>query len=717
MARMNIVRFCCAAGVLGFALNACAATEAIESWETETGQLPARPTDGSVTAPTNMTLFLLIGQSNMAGRAPVKAEDRVPVPRAYALDRDDKWTPAAAPLHYDRKNAGVGPADGFVRAYLAAHPGETVGLVPCAVGGSGMITWVPEGTGKAGANFRRALARAKVAQANGRFAGILWHQGETDAARPDADARLACYADRFAAMVARLRAELNDPELPVVTGEIGRFIKPRKDGRSVPDLFNPIVRALPARVAQCVCVSSEGLCALKDDLHFNRDAALELGRRYHEAYAQLRKGAGCVYQTGDWTLGVRDARTQADFEIARPDFVNVKDEAMVLKTKDPAVYPWSRALREKSNDPLHWGWVAGTRLAAIKAFECTTRFALVPESLRLRKADGTPLEEGKDFESERTWGAVARLATGRIGSNETVYADYTYAKQRIDRIVKRADGTFALRRGEPAASYPIPPATASGETSVATVWTDAQTKKLEDRNVFPTCETAYPQPSYAPGAHPAEKLLPKTLAKLRGGGHVRVLAWGDSVTDGGYLPERDRWQFQFTERLRARYPKAKIELVSCGWGGRSSDSFLSAGAGHPFNYREKVLGAKADLCVMEFVNDCGKSREAVFKSYGGILADFRAQGTEWCILTPHYTRADWMGLASQKRCDDDPRPYVHAVRTFCAEKGVALADASRIWGRLWRQGIPYKTLLVNDINHPNAQGMGYFADALMALFP
>lgn len=47
---------------------------------------------------------------------------------------------------------------------------------------------------------------------------------------------------------------------------------------------------------------------------------------------------------------------------------------------------------------------------------------------------------------------------------------------------------------------------------------------------------------------------------------------------------------------------------------------------------------------------------------------------------------------------------------------VGLADASLRWGPLWRQGIPYSTLLVNAINHPNAQGVKLFANALMALY-
>jgi len=76
-----------------------------------------------------------------------------------------------------------------------------------------------------------------------------------------------------------------------------------------------------------------------------------------------------------------------------------------------------------------------------------------------------------------------------------------------------------------------------------------------------------------------------------------------------------------------------------------------------------------------------------------------------------------MGLDRERDIDDDPRGYVKGLREFAARRGVALADASRRWGRLWRQGIPYTTLLGNAINHPDARGMEMFADALLALFP
>jgi hypothetical protein len=56
------------------------------------------------------------------------------------------------------------------------------------------------------------------------------------------------------------------------------------------------------------------------------------------------------------------------------------------------------------------------------------------------------------------------------------------------------------------------------------------------------------------------------------------------------------------------------------------------------------------------------------------------------------------------------------LRVFAAKHNVALADAARRYGRLWRQGIPYSTLMLNSINHPDARGIKIFADALMELF-
>lgn len=244
------------------------------------------PSEKPVEAPKNMTLFLLAGQSNMAGRAPVPEADLQPLERTYKLNRDGRWVPATSPLHFDRAAAGMGPANGFAKAYLAAHPDETIGLVPCAVGGSGMATWIDGGEGMHGCNLRNALGRARIAAANGRFAAILWHQGECDATRADGTREkcVAVYSRRFRDMVARIRDELGEPDLPVIVGEIGRFWSAR---RKADELINPVLNALPDTVTHCACVSSIDLTPISDGLHFDYPSTDTLGRRYYAAYEIL----------------------------------------------------------------------------------------------------------------------------------------------------------------------------------------------------------------------------------------------------------------------------------------------------------------------------------------------------------------------------------------------------------------------------------------------
>ena len=410
--------------------------------------------------------------------------------------------------------------------------------------------------------------------------------------------------------------------------------------------------------------------------------------------------------TGDWQLQVTDRTKEltATVNVSPPTMVTIQAE------KYDSLPPFNQAAA---------GWTKGVRLRPLVAMECSGSGLLDPASLEVRggpEAKAQRFELGKDYGLDPLWATIGRLPGGRIGENQPVYISYRYALLRIDAVVLSGEGKIELREGKPHVVTPVPPTVAPGERRLANLWIAGRIAKLEPQHLFPILETAYPEPPKASSA-PAERLLPKTTQKLRDGRPLRVLAWGDSVTACGYLPDADRWQAQFVTRLQRQFPKAKIELLTEAWGGRSSESYLAEPPGSEHNYREKVLGARPDLIVSEFVNDAGLGPRQVEQRYGKLLADFTAIGAEWIILTPHYVRPDWLGVASQREIDADPRPYVAGLRQFAARHGVALADASLRWGRLWRQGIPYATLLSNAINHPNAPGMKLFADSLMALFP
>lgn len=236
--------------------------------------------------PSDMRLVLLVGQSNMSGRAPVDEEHRRPIERCLKLTRDGLWAEAVNPFHFDRRHCGVGPADEFARRYLAEHPGETLGLVPCAVGGSPVSSWTPSPKGRRGINYRAALERARLAQKNGQIVAILWHQGETDAAKSSAARLMAEYPKAVAEIAAAFRRDLGLGEsVPFIVGEIGRWKRPGGDHAA---RINPAIGECARVIPNSACVSSEGL-SRQDAHHFDSASVKTLGDRYYEAWKGLAK--------------------------------------------------------------------------------------------------------------------------------------------------------------------------------------------------------------------------------------------------------------------------------------------------------------------------------------------------------------------------------------------------------------------------------------------
>lgn len=392
-------------------------------------------------------------------------------------------------------------------------------------------------------------------------------------------------------------------------------------------------------------------------------------------------------------------------------------------------------------NPNASAWGRGRVLRAVNACECAMFGALDPESVVVKlESTGETLQRGKDYEFEDSSGALGRLEGGNIPTDGVVLASYRCIESRIDSIVADPQGDVFLVSGESVVLSPEPPVLKEGQKRLGNVYLTGRTEKLSETSLFPVDEVFadelnsldakafvenvdryYDQngglePASVSTVGAAKKYLPKTWAKLTSGEEIRILAWGDSVTACGFLPDNQRWQVKFVERLQSMFPNAKITLLTEAWGGRSSDSYRNEPSGSPKNYKEKVLDLKPDLIVSEFVNDAYMNEETVAKRYGEMKADFEANGMEWIILGPHYVRPDWMGLNSERDVDEDPRPLVKGLREFTAANNVPFADTPNLYGKLWRSGIPYNTLMTNNINHPNAFGMDLFAAALARLF-
>jgi len=226
--------------------------------------------------PKNLRIFLLCGQSNMAGRGDVEESDRRSIERVWSMNKANEWALATDPLHYDKPAiAGVGLGRTFARVLASVDAEARLGLVPCAMGGSALHEWAP------GAPlYENAMKRARVALESGRLSGILWHQGEAESADKS---RAESYLERFSIMMAAFRKELGD--VPVVVGQLGEFLRAEKMPFAA--TVNRQLARVPLEVRKSAFVSSAGLGHRGDEIHFDSAGFREFGRRYAHAYLGL----------------------------------------------------------------------------------------------------------------------------------------------------------------------------------------------------------------------------------------------------------------------------------------------------------------------------------------------------------------------------------------------------------------------------------------------
>jgi hypothetical protein len=235
--------------------------------------------------PASMDLYLLIGQSNMAGRGIVEPEDQKEMKNVLTLNKENEWVPAVDPIHFDKKAAGVGPGRTFGIIMAEEYPNATIGLIPCAVGGTSIRKWKPEAEDEKTSThpYDDMLVRLKVAMKSGEVKGILWHQGEADGKMGEQ----GTYAAALTELIERVRTECGSQDIPFVIGQLGQFEgRPWSEGRAK---VNEAQQQVAKTVPYCAFVSSDGLSDRGDLTHFNAEAARELGMRYAQKMIEVQK--------------------------------------------------------------------------------------------------------------------------------------------------------------------------------------------------------------------------------------------------------------------------------------------------------------------------------------------------------------------------------------------------------------------------------------------
>ena len=236
--------------------------------------------------PKQFHLFLLAGQSNMAGRGKVGPQDRKPHPRVLVFNKQGKWVPAIDPLHFDKPSiVGVGLGKTFAMDYAEAHPDVTVGLIPCAVGGSPIASWEAGGYHASTKThpYDDTLKRMTKALPAGTLKGILWHQGESDSQAGPAKV----YEEKLHDLIARFRREFKNPDVPFIVGQMGMFVE--RPWSKAKHKVDQVHQQLPEKISRTAFVKSDGLSHKGDEVHFDSASYRELGHRYFKAYQSLQK--------------------------------------------------------------------------------------------------------------------------------------------------------------------------------------------------------------------------------------------------------------------------------------------------------------------------------------------------------------------------------------------------------------------------------------------
>jgi hypothetical protein len=231
----------------------------------------------------NFHLFLLAGQSNMAGRGIIGEEDKVLHPRILMLTQDGTWAPAKHPIHFDKSVAGVGLSMSFAEVLTETDEDIFIGLIPAACGGSSITTWEPGGyhTQTKSHPYDDAMDRAHIAMRDGILKGILWHQGESDS-KPGLS---EFYEMRLRSLITRFREDLGHPILPFVIGQLGQFEqKPWTHHRIIVNHAHELIATDTPYVS---FVSSNGLTPNDDIVHFDSPSLKKFGHRYAKAYLKL----------------------------------------------------------------------------------------------------------------------------------------------------------------------------------------------------------------------------------------------------------------------------------------------------------------------------------------------------------------------------------------------------------------------------------------------
>ena len=235
-------------------------------------------TPAKLPARENTWVFILAGQSNMAGRGQVEPADTIPDDRILTINKNGDIIVAKEPLHwYEPTRTGLDCGVSFARTLLKSIPKNiTILLLPVAVGGSSISQWLDDSTHRDVKLYTNFTEKVKLAKQYGSLKAILWHQGENEAA---AD-KIGLYPERLAHLFWQFRETAGNRELPVLMGELGSF----SENNNLWQWINDFMHAYADKDPFTSVITTSDLKDGGDKVHFDSAGQRTMGERFAEAW-------------------------------------------------------------------------------------------------------------------------------------------------------------------------------------------------------------------------------------------------------------------------------------------------------------------------------------------------------------------------------------------------------------------------------------------------
>jgi len=227
---------------------------------------------GKVAQPEYL-VFVLAGGSNMVGRGdtgklPANLKDPSKNIEFYEFGRQESMT----------AHSNFGPEITFADEITKALPNQKLILIKRAQDNTPLYMWSSDRIYKGLIDDVKKATDGKSVE----FASVLWYGGGADVSSSVTTEK---YLEDFRQFIERLRTDIGSKDLPFIYARIDppqTSVRNREQVRQAQELAEQ-------KIPNMKMISADGLSKLSDNLHFDTDGQIELGKRFAQAYLQISK--------------------------------------------------------------------------------------------------------------------------------------------------------------------------------------------------------------------------------------------------------------------------------------------------------------------------------------------------------------------------------------------------------------------------------------------